>query len=34
MKLSVDKVNVEDLDSGTDGIVSYDRCENDAACIG
>jgi histidine decarboxylase len=34
MKLSVDKVNVKDLDRGTEGIVSYDRCEKDDAYIG
>lgn len=34
MKLSVDKVNVEGLDPGAAGIVSYDRCEKDDAYIG
>jgi histidine decarboxylase len=34
MKLSVDKVNVEGLDPGAGGIVSYDRCEKDDAYIG
>lgn len=34
MKLSVDKVNVAGLDPGTEGIVSYDRCEKDDAYIG
>lgn len=34
MKLSVDKVHVKDLDVGTEGIVSYDRCEKDDAYIG
>ncbi len=34
MKLSVDKVNVAGLDVGTEGIVSYDRCEKDDAYIG
>jgi histidine decarboxylase len=34
MKLSVDKVNVAGLDVGTEGIISYDRCEKDDAYIG
>jgi histidine decarboxylase len=34
MKLSVDKVSLEGLDPGTEGIVSYDRCEKDDAYIG
>jgi histidine decarboxylase len=34
MKLSVDKVSVDGLDPGTEGIVSYDRCEKDDAYIG
>lgn len=34
MKLSVDKVNVQGLDPGTERIVSYDRCEKDDAYIG
>lgn len=34
MKLSVDKVGVDGLDPGTEGIVSYDRCEKDDAYIG
>lgn len=34
MKLSVDKVGVAGLDPGTEGIVSYDRCEKDDAYIG
>ncbi len=34
MKLSVDKVRVAGLDRGTEGIVSYDRCEKDDAYIG
>ncbi len=34
MKLSVDKVDVAGLDPGTEGIVSYDRCEKDDAYIG
>jgi histidine decarboxylase len=34
MKLSVDKVNVQGLDQGAAGIVSYDRCEKDDAYIG
>lgn len=34
MKLSVDKVNIQGLDIGTAGIVSYDRCEKDDAYIG
>ena len=34
MKVSVDKVNVEGLDPGAAGIVSYDPCEKDDAYIG
>ncbi|HWB72164.1 MAG TPA: histidine decarboxylase, pyruvoyl type [Egibacteraceae bacterium] len=34
MKLSVDKVDVQGLDPGAAGIVSYDRCEKDDAYIG
>src|SRR4051794_35402511 len=34
MKLSVDKVSLEGLDKGAEGIVSYDRCEKDDAYIG
>ena len=34
MKLSVDMVSMEGLDPGTEGIVSYDRCEKDDAYIG
>ncbi|MEA2574409.1 MAG: histidine decarboxylase [Chloroflexia bacterium] len=34
MKLSADTVDVADLDPGTEGIVSYDRCEKDDAYIG
>lgn len=34
MKLSTGMVRVEGLDSGTEGIVSYDRCEKNDAYIG
>ena len=34
MKLSVDKISLDGLDPGTQGIVSYDRCEKDDAYIG
>jgi histidine decarboxylase len=34
MKLSTGMVSVEGLDSGTEGIVSYDRCEKNDAYIG
>jgi histidine decarboxylase len=34
MKLSVDMVSMAGLDEGTEGIVSYDRCEKDDAYIG
>jgi histidine decarboxylase len=34
MKLSVDMVSIQGLDEGTEGIVSYDRCEKDDAYIG
>jgi histidine decarboxylase len=34
MKLSVDMVSITGLDAGTEGIVSYDRCEKDDAYIG
>ncbi len=34
MKLSVGKVLVGELDEGTEGIVSYDRCESNDANIG
>jgi histidine decarboxylase len=34
LKLSTGVVNVEGLDPGTEGIVSYDRCERNDAYIG
>jgi len=34
MKLSTGTVNMADLDTGTEGIVSYDRCEKNDAYIG